>query len=57
MANVKAQVPNKATEVQADAAAANSVPELRTQVVKLAEDLEQLRAIVSKLTRTRRKPS
>lgn len=56
MAIVRVQVSDKAKEVQIDAANANNVPALRDQVVKLAEEVEQLRALVSRLMRPRKKP-
>ena len=53
MATPRAQIPDKASEVKAAAAAANSVPELRDQVVKLAEEVQRLQAKIAKLERRR----
>jgi len=49
MASPKAQKEDKAKNVQADAAAAKSVPALRDQVVKLAEAVELLNEQVREL--------
>lgn len=56
MATVRSQIDDKAKEVQVDAATASSVPVLRDQVVKLAEEVERLNKIVDRLVRIRRKP-
>ncbi len=57
MATVIPQVPDKAKDVQADAAVAASVPALRDQVVKLAEQVEALQEMVDRLlVNSRRRP-
>jgi len=55
MANVTPQIPNKSNEVKNGAAAANSVPDIRVEVVKLAEEVGRLAALVEDLTRPRQK--
>jgi len=45
----KDQEPNKVEEVKTNAAAANSIPALRAEVVRLAEALEQALARIDNL--------
>lgn len=54
MAAPQPQQPDKVAEVKANAAAANSVPELRAEVIRLAEAVERLEAKVQRLERRRR---
>lgn len=54
MAAVELQIPDKTSEAKAAAATANSVPELRAQVVKLCEAVERLEAKVARLEGRRR---
>ena len=56
MATVTPQIPDKAKEVQIDAAVANSVPQLRSQVVKLAEEIAEMKVLMVRLVSVRRKP-
>ena len=43
------EIPDVAKEVKSDAAAANSIPELRAQVVKLAALVEAQGILIAKL--------
>ncbi len=49
MATPTPQIPDKAAEAKAGASTATSVPELRDQVVTLAEAVERLETLVAKL--------
>ena len=49
MANVRAQRENKVKNAKAEAAAANSVPQLRLAVEKLAEANEEMQLRLDKL--------
>lgn len=51
MANVTRQGQDKTKNVKAGAASSNSVPQLRAQVVTLAEAVERLEKIILKLRR------
>jgi hypothetical protein len=51
MANVIPQIPNKAKNAKAAAAAANSVPALRVAVEELCDAVTELQALVDKLIR------
>jgi hypothetical protein len=54
MAAVKPQILDDVEAVKTGAAAANSVPDLRQQVIDLADIVEKLQAKIAKLERRRR---